>query len=158
MNIHVKTTSERPSKNGGDECVNIDLFGEKEIMLGRLVLREDPAHKGKYRLAEDVFFRSPRLSIHAFEKQEDSPLQEVTQTHKCWWCNRRATHKDWREIDGTTGSTLECDVCAKLDTAYLLEREAKREQKRKKSKLVCGHTKGTDIEGQCLECGESRTK
>ncbi len=51
---------------------------------------------------------------------------------KCQWCNRPSTHRDWREIDGMTGSTIECDVCASLDTEFLLKRDAERTSKRKK--------------------------
>lgn len=67
----------------------------------------------------------------SFEKQEDSSPREVA-PYKCQWCPRLATHKDWREIDGTTTSTLECDVCANLDTDYLLKRDAKRKSKTRK--------------------------
>jgi hypothetical protein len=52
--------------------------------------------------------------------------------HTCLWCKRLATHKDWREIDGTTTSTLECDVCANLDTGFLLERDANRRRRTQK--------------------------
>ena len=50
----------------------------------------------------------------------------------CQWCGKPATHKDWREIEGTTTSTRECDSCANLKTEFLLEREA--EQKGQKLK------------------------
>jgi hypothetical protein len=131
MKLYVKITSERASNGqGGNNCVNIDLFGEDEDMLARLIFRRDAKADGKYILAEDFSFRSPRLSIHTFKEQADVPLQDKS-TSPCDWCGRPAINKEWREIDGITGSTRECDGCANLDTAFLLERQKQRGKKQK---------------------------
>jgi hypothetical protein len=41
---------------------------------------------------------------------------------RCYWCNRKATRRDYRTIDGTTGLIPSCNICFGLDTGYLLER------------------------------------
>lgn len=69
-------------------------------------------------------------------KKEDASLQEA-KSFACDWCGQPATHKDWREIDGMTTSTLECGRCANLDTAFLIERQAKRSGKRQTGETPC---------------------
>lgn len=50
------------------------------------------------------------------KKKDDSVLM-------CDWCRiRPATRKDWREIDGMTTSTRECDVCLTRETHYLIKK------------------------------------
>jgi hypothetical protein len=112
------------------------------------MFRRDAKADGRYVLAEDVFFRSPRLSIHTFEEQAHVPLQEKGSA-PCDWCGRPATHKEWREIDDITGSTRECDECANLDTAFLLERQKQR-GKKQKDKPYAGSQMEADDEAQDL--------
>ena len=139
MKLYVTITSERASKGqGGNEQVNIDLFGEKEVTLARLVFRKDEKAADRYILTEDCFFRSPRLSIHVFKEKVDAPLQEIEDQIPCEWCGNPATHKDWREIDEMTTSTRECDQCANLDTSFLLDRLAKKKGKKQKGEK--GHS------------------
>ena len=131
MNIRATLTRERADKKKGKRtCVNIDLFGKRGVMLGRLVFREHPSQEGAYVLGEDFFFRSGRLSVHTFREKADTPLEEIVGTMTCLWCDRPATRKKWREIDGTTTSTRECGQCAGLDTGFLLERPARQKRQR----------------------------
>ena len=52
----------------------------------------------------------------------------------CVWCGKPATRKTWREIDGTTGSSCECEKCINLDTNYLINKyETKRKKINRKS-------------------------
>src|ERR1700678_3945605 len=90
MKLYVKITSERASKGqGGNDCVNIDLFGENENLLARLMFRQNAKADGTYVLAEDSFFRSPRLSVQTFREQADVPLQK-TSSVPCNWCGKPA--------------------------------------------------------------------
>ena len=43
---------------------------------------------------------------------------------KCDWCKKIAVQKRWREIDGMTTSTRECELCIQMDTDYLLRKYA----------------------------------
>ena len=58
------------------------------------------------------------IDVTDYRKEEP---QDKTIT--CIWCAKPATHKDWREIDEMTTSTIECDDCENLSTNYLLKRE-----------------------------------
>jgi hypothetical protein len=149
MKLYVKITSERASKGqGGNDYVNIDLFGENEDILARLIFRRDAKADGKYVLTEDAFLRSPRLSIRTFKEQTNVPFSEKSLA-SCDWCGRPATHKEWREIDDITGSTRECDECANLDTAFLLERQKQR-GKKQKDEPYAGSQREADDEAQDL--------
>jgi hypothetical protein len=65
-------------------------------------------------------------------RTENKKAVEKPRTIRCLWCPRTATNRFWREIEGTIGSTLECDQCRRLGSEFLLERDARREDKKRK--------------------------
>ena len=38
---------------------------------------------------------------------------------KCYWCDRKAVMKDYREMDGIVHKLPSCQECFGLDTSYL---------------------------------------
>lgn len=41
---------------------------------------------------------------------------------KCVWCKKLAFSKTYREIDGCTGSSVECEKCISTETEELLKK------------------------------------
>ncbi len=70
-------------------------------------------------------------------------------TIKCFWCKTKATVKDYREIDGTTGSYPSCSECFNLSTEYLLKREHETCPKYNEQALP-------DDDGNCSLCGKHK--
>lgn len=65
----------------------------------------------------------------------------------CFWCNKRkAIVKDWREIDGTTGSYPSCKPCMNLPTEEVL----KMSDTALHPKTGCSHD--WDNYGKCNTC------
>ena len=62
---------------------------------------------------EDHSYSDIIIAVHKL------PIQKQ---YKCVWCGKPATRKNWREIDGITGSMLECVHCSVLNTNYLLKK------------------------------------
>ncbi len=54
---------------------------------------------------------------------------------KCIWCGKPATRKTWREIDGTTGSSCECEKCIGLNTNYLINKYEKNKKNSTNKKM-----------------------
>lgn len=38
---------------------------------------------------------------------------------KCYWCNKKAEIKDYRDLNGTVHKIPSCRICFRLKTSYL---------------------------------------
>lgn len=48
---------------------------------------------------------------------------------KCYWCDKPAEVKDYREIDGITSKILSCMECAHISTASLIKKQKRKSKK-----------------------------
>ena len=125
MKLYATTTSERASKGqGGNEYLKIIVLNENKTQKALFDITND----------EDGFI----LDFTNYANGVTTRLIEDKQSKvfKCFWCNNKATIKDWREIDETTGSYPSCKKCFNTSTEELL----KKEQKGNKQKTAdCGN-------------------
>ena len=81
MKLYATISSDRASKGqGGNEYIDIDLFSDKELHIGRFVFMKDADNPDKYVLVEDDFFRNwDKLRVKIFNKPR---LEEVSKGKK----------------------------------------------------------------------------
>lgn len=147
MRLYATVSSERASKGqGGNGLLTITLYNEERQPLADILFTKcehkekcgSCRHRADFRIfqgkihAEVLDYPSKELPPYLNKKGKGIEPRGIEPRGKkqkgesvlmCLWCKKRkATHKDWREIDGMTTSTRECDECSTIGTYELLEK------------------------------------
>lgn len=163
MKLYAKVESDRASKGqGGNEYICIKLTvqngSKKDYPIGEIILEyKDDVETHQINQNEWVLKYLPFNSFDAeiIDQGNIEPPENKQRLGgaklKCFWCNNKAEVKDYREIDGTTGSYPVCRKCFNLPIEELLRRENK--QKGKKKKGECSIHENCD--GSCGDWGHN---